>query len=99
VGKFNEALADCNKALELRANNASAFDSRAFAYLKMGQLDKAISDYDAALQISPTSGSILYGRGLTKLKKGDTAGGNADIEAAKVFKLNIAVQSARYGVK
>jgi len=65
----------------------------------MGQLDKAISDYDAALQISPTSGSILYGRGLTKLKKGDTAGGNADIEAAKVFKLNIAVQSARYGVK
>jgi hypothetical protein len=43
--------------------------------------------------------SSLYVRGLSKLKTGDTAGGEADISAAKVLYKDIAEMYARYGVK
>jgi hypothetical protein len=45
----------------------------------------------------PTAPS--HGRGLAKLKKGDTAGGNADIAAAKAIEANIVGDFARYGVQ
>jgi hypothetical protein len=40
----------------------------------------------------------LYARGVAKLKKGDSAGGNADIAAAKAIKPDIAAVSAGYGI-
>jgi len=41
---------------------------------------------------------LLYARGVAKLKKGHTAGGNADIAAAKAIKPDIAAVSAGYGI-
>jgi len=41
----------------------------------------------------------LNGRGLAKLRSSDTAGGNADLAAAKTIDGGIAEIFARYGVK
>jgi hypothetical protein len=41
----------------------------------------------------------LYGRGLARLKKGDTAGGNADVAAAKQVEAKIADDFSQYGVR
>ena len=80
------ALADCNKALDA-GKNLERYDSRGFAYLRLGDYGKAIDDYTAALAAEPNHdlrAYPLYGRGVAKLAKGDNlAGGKADIEEAR----------------
>ncbi|MFZ0402781.1 MAG: tetratricopeptide repeat protein, partial [Pseudolabrys sp.] len=63
-----------------------------------GQLDSAIQDYNSALRIEPKMASALFGRGLARIKKGDTAGGNADVEAAKKLETKVADDFSSYGV-
>ena len=48
----SEALADCNEAIRLGPASAAKFDSRGFAYLKLGQWASAIADFDAAINSS-----------------------------------------------
>jgi tetratricopeptide (TPR) repeat protein len=64
-----------------------------------GRLDAAIADYDAALRRDPKIAESLYGRGIARQRKGDTAGGDADIAAAKAVKPDIAEVMAKYGVR
>jgi hypothetical protein len=49
--------------------------------------------------LNPKSASSFYGRGFAKLKKGDSAGGEADIAAAKAINPAIAEQYAGYGLQ
>jgi tetratricopeptide (TPR) repeat protein len=93
------ALKDCDAALRIRPNAAEVFDSRGFAYLRLGEFDKATADFDAALKIDAKLASSLYGRGLAKLKLGDQAGADADMAAAKAIRPGIAAQLARLGFK
>ena len=99
IGQLRAALMDCNKSLALQPNFADAFDSLAFTYLKMGYVRRAIPFYDAALRGNPEQASSLFGRGKAKLRTGDTAGGAADIEAAKAIRPDIAEEFAAYGVR
>jgi tetratricopeptide (TPR) repeat protein len=95
-GQTQQALADCNQALRIKADAADALDTRGFIHLKLGQLDNAIKDYDAALRSDPRNAGSLYGRGLAKTKRGDRDGGAADIAAAKALKPDIAEEFARF---
>ena len=52
----------------------------------------------AALAKNPNLPGSLYVRGLARLKSGDTAGGSADIAAAKQMDAKIADTYAGYGV-
>jgi lipoprotein NlpI len=99
VGQMPQALADCNESLRLRPNVPDTLDSRGLAYLKSGQIDNAIADYDAVLNVNPKAAGSLYGRGVAKLKKDDSAGGNADMAAAKAIQADIAEVFALYRVK
>ena len=65
---------------------------------KLGAFDRAIADYGAAIAQNPKDAPSLYGRGVAKLKTGDTAGGNADIAAAKAIEPDIADVCAVYGL-
>ena len=65
----------------------------------MNEWDSAIADYNAALKIDPKLAPALYGRGFAEIKKGNSAGGNADIAAAKSTDPNIAEEFSRYGLK
>ena len=98
VGAFDKALAFCNEALRLQPNNAYVLDSRGFTYLKMGSLDDAIAAYDAALRIDSKKAISLYGRGMAKRLNGDTAGGDADIAAAKAIRPTVADEMTQFGV-
>jgi len=51
-------------------------------------LDRAVADYDQALLLQPNYASALYWRGMAKRDKGDTAGGDADIAAARKLEPN-----------
>jgi len=98
TGQLQQALSDCNHALDLQPNSADARDSRAFVYLTTGKLEDAIADYNIALRLDPSVASSLYGRGVAKLKKGDTDSGNSDIESAKRIQPDIADEFQRYGI-
>ena len=73
-------------------------DSRGFVKLKIGTPRNAIPDYDEALRLQARKASSLYGRGIAKLRTGNTAGGNADIAAAKAIDARIAEEFAAYGI-
>ena len=94
-----QALADCNAALKIKADAADVLDTRGFVYLKLGQTDNAIKDFDAALKGDPKLAVSLYGRGLAKLRRGDRNGGNSDMAAAQAIKFDIAEAFSRYGRK
>jgi tetratricopeptide (TPR) repeat protein len=79
---LERALADCNRALELKPGDLEILDSRAFTLLMMGRLEEARRDYDAVLAKENKSTS-LYGRGVIKLRTGDVQGGEADIAEAE----------------
>jgi tetratricopeptide (TPR) repeat protein len=98
-GQAQQALADCDQALKIKADVPDVLDTRGFVNLKLNQFDNAIKDYDAALKGDPRLAGSLYGRGIAKIRKGDRNGGTADISAAKSIKADIADEFARYGLK
>jgi tetratricopeptide (TPR) repeat protein len=97
-GELDRAIADYDQALRLDAKDQHAYVNRGAAWSDKGDLDRAIEDYAEAIRLNWANAYSLYGRGVAKLKKGDTAGGNADIAAAKAIKPDIAVVSAGYGI-
>ena len=59
VGRYQEALEDLNRALELRADAFAERQFRAIAYLALGRLDEAESDI-AALLTRDSNNSLLH---------------------------------------
>ena len=96
--ELQQALSDCNQALKIKPGSADVLDTRGVVYLKLNQNDNALKDFDAALKLEPKLASSLYGRGVIRLRKGDR-GGDADINAAKSIKSDIAQELSRYGVR
>jgi tetratricopeptide (TPR) repeat protein len=86
---LQQALVDCNRALQLEPGNAAILDSRAFTYMKMERFGDAVREFDAALARNPKSAASLFGRGLTKFLIGDETGFQTDIAAAKMLQPKI----------
>ena len=51
--KFDDALADYGKAIEINPNDFEAFDKRGYCYSLIERWEKAIADYQSALAIKP----------------------------------------------
>ncbi len=55
MGKYEEAIADATRALELDPNSAFAYQTRAEAYRMLGKYEEAIADATRALEVDPNS--------------------------------------------
>ncbi len=97
--QFDDALADCDKALSLRPDDPLLLERRALVYLKFGEPAKAIAGYDAALRLDPGQALALYGRGIAKARTGDTDGGRADMTAAASLRPDVADAFAKLGIR
>ncbi|HYN62514.1 MAG TPA: winged helix-turn-helix domain-containing protein [Rubrivivax sp.] len=53
AGKFEQALVEADRAIELNPNDASAFDSRGATLLYLGRTDEAIVALQTALRFNP----------------------------------------------
>ena len=95
---LEQALIDCNTALQLKPGIAAFLDSRGLVQLRRKNYDAAIADYDAALRLQPKLAWSLYGRGLAKLRKGLSPEGQADIAAATALQPKMVERAARYGI-
>lgn len=50
LGKYEEAIKDYTKSLELSPNNLKTLNNRGFSYAKSGNFAKAIADYNKVQQ-------------------------------------------------
>lgn len=96
---LDAALADCTRAIELAANPAAYYDSRAMVHFRAGRLDQARADLDAALAIAPELAASRFMRAVIAQREGDKAGAAKDFAAARKLNPSIDLFFARYGIK
>ena len=87
--ELEEALADCDDAVDSDSKNSNYLDSRGWVYLRLGNYEKALADFDRSIGIRPESAWSLYGRGLARTRLGDVARGEADLAAARKVESDI----------
>jgi tetratricopeptide (TPR) repeat protein len=82
MGKFDDALADCNAALAKAPNQIYTLTSRANAYLGKGNLDAALDDYNQVLKTNPNYVRAYVGRGQLYEKRRNHTAARADYRSA-----------------
>jgi len=70
-GEVDSALADYNKAVELKADDADLYVSRGRALYSKKAFDQSVKDYDKAIQLSPKTAVAFLNRGASYEKLGD----------------------------
>ena len=53
AGNFDQALTECELAIQMMPENAVAYNLRGMVYEEMGQLEKAILEYQTTIQLDP----------------------------------------------
>ena len=78
--KYDAAIADCTKAIALKADYSDAYNFRGVLYETKKDYEKAFTDYDKAVSIRPKSGTYLRNRGDVhyQLKRFDAARSDYD---------------------
>ena len=66
LGQYKAAIADYNKAIRLKPNEANIYTIRGFAKTKLGLHATAISDFDKAIQLKPDYAIAYTCRGIAK---------------------------------
>ena len=80
-GDFEQALDDCNKAIELEKHH-EAYSVRGDTYLKLGDYDRAIADYDVSKRFDVTVAQAYFLRAKRHRENGNAAQAAKDLEAA-----------------
>ena len=62
--RYQEAIATCDRAVELDPNYAVAYHNRGLAYSALQEYQHAIADYDRAIQLDSTDAKAYFYRGL-----------------------------------
>ncbi|AFY38783.1 Tetratricopeptide TPR_1 repeat-containing protein [[Leptolyngbya] sp. PCC 7376] len=65
AGRFIEAIASYDKALEINPNDQDIWNNRGSALSTLGKKDEAITSYDKALEINPDDQDTWNNRGST----------------------------------
>ena len=86
---LDEALRDCEQALNSKPNSSHIIDSKGLVLYQLGRYQDAVETYNQALAIDPKQAASLYVRGYAKKKLGDAAGGDADIVSARALDSDI----------
>ncbi len=71
LNRFAEALAYCDRAIQIRPKYSNAFHNRGWAYFNLGEYDKAINDATEAIRLNPSNWKAYCYRGkyLYKVNK------------------------------
>jgi spermidine synthase/Flp pilus assembly protein TadD len=69
--KYDEAIADLTRTIQLDPENAFAFNNRGVAYMNTGRLDTAIMDLKKAIHIRPEYVKAFTNLGHAYLKKNE----------------------------
>ena len=81
-GHHDLAVADYNRALEIRPDFTIVYINRGNAHQKVGEYEKALQDYSRAIELNPDSDMAYNNRGFHKILMGDLEGAERDIISA-----------------
>jgi TonB family protein len=81
-GEFTLALADYNKTLEMKPDNAVAYLGRGRTHYNLKSYDLSVRDYDKALELNPKDSAAFLNRGVSYEKLGETRKAAADYQKA-----------------
>ena len=82
LGRYDLAIADCDKALALRPNAALVYFNRGNILFQQGKYDAAIADYRNAIRLDGTYEPAYFMRGRAELAMGDTQRAIVDLTQA-----------------
>jgi tetratricopeptide (TPR) repeat protein len=60
-GETDQALSDCNQAIQLDPKNAVAYANRCAALINKGETDQALSDCNQAILLDPKNAPTRFG--------------------------------------
>ncbi len=96
-GEFALALADYDRAVELKADDAVAFLNRGKTHYNLKAFDKAGADYDKAIELDPKGSRAYYNRGELHERLGNSEKAVADYQ--KAVDLDGTNEPAKLGLK
>lgn len=96
-GEFSSALADYDKAVSLKPDNAIAFLNRGKTHYNLKDYPKAGSDFDKSIELDPKDAKAYYNRGLLNESLGELEKALADYQ--KAVDLDAANEPAKAMVK
>ena len=80
--RFDKALIDYNRSIELNQDLAWAIAGRGETYRLLGRSDEALADYDRAIELDPNYAWAMASRGTTYLIRGEYDQGLLDLDRA-----------------
>lgn len=96
--ELDQALNDCNRALEALPSDGNTLNSRAAVEFLLNDFETSARDYDAAYRAEPRIVGSLYGRGVARVRLGQGDAGQADIAEALSRDPSVAARYADYGI-
>jgi len=82
AGAYQQAIADFNKSIRLRPDNASAFAGRTRARFSAKDFVGAVDDYSEAIRLSPATADLYVERGHVYLSQGNLDASVRDLTEA-----------------
>jgi tetratricopeptide (TPR) repeat protein len=79
-GRFDLALLDFNRAIEIRPDFTLAYINRGTAHQEMGHYDLSIRDFNRAIELEPDNSMAFNNRGFTYVLIGDFERARKDLE-------------------
>jgi tetratricopeptide (TPR) repeat protein len=80
--RYDQAILNFNRAVDLRPNFAEAYRMRGRAYVAQSHPDLAIRDFSRVVQLEPQDALALAERGFAHLDKKEYAAASADADRA-----------------
>jgi len=71
LGKYETAVNDFNRALDMDPEYVLAHNGRGMAYLEMELYDEAVSDFETAIALDPGFSLAYFNRGEALYRSGD----------------------------
>jgi len=96
MNKFEEAILDYDRAIDLKPDFAQAYNNRGNAYSMQGNNARAIEDYDKALKLVPNYASAYQNRAVAHEALGNKAEAIRDYRAA--LRLDASLEDSKKGL-
>lgn len=82
LGKYETAIFDFNRALDMEPEYVLAYNGRGMTYLEMERYDEAVSDFETAIALDPVFSPAYFNRGEAFYRSGDLVEALKDFETA-----------------
>ena len=93
--KFDLAIIDYTKAIELRPDLVHPYNNRGNVYNKKGEYERAIKDYNAAIERNTDLAEPYYNRGMMFVRLQEWEKAKEDLTTARDKQENIIIEQFR----